>query len=257
MAEFEQLVGFRQFAVFAFAFGTTAHDLYSVLHDQSPNPSEALKAIKAKAERLQPYAQAEAAQGLSYLNGLLVVRLVTLLESIVNDAVVWAIRNKPDVMRRDELRRLRGSLVDFLLASEGDRAAFLADALAHETRAMLKVGVGRFETLLSVVGLSGAVDDIARRAILELVEVRNVVVHRCGRADARLAEMCPWMTVRSGDRLVITEGMLQQYASAVSYYFLEIVKRWMAGEGHDLSEVPNLVAIHAKALGEVHRLQTT
>jgi hypothetical protein len=81
---FERLTKFRQFAVFAFGFGTTTHDLYSLLDDQSQNPSSALRQMKAKAENLQPYAQAEAAQGLAYLNGLLVVRLVTLLETMVN-----------------------------------------------------------------------------------------------------------------------------------------------------------------------------
>lgn len=56
------------------------------------------------------------------------------------------------------------------------------------------LGVARFETLLALVELSGAIDEEHRKGLFELQQVRNVIVHRAGIVDRRLREQCPGST---------------------------------------------------------------
>jgi hypothetical protein len=87
--------------------------------------------------------------------------------------------------------------------------------------------------------------------LLELIEVRNIIVHKGGRADARFLRRCPWLRISSGDRLLVTEQMLHNYAHVVSYYLIEVIWRWVRVEGHDLSQITELLETQTKALSEI------
>jgi uncharacterized protein YutE (UPF0331/DUF86 family) len=51
------------------------------------------------------------------------------------------------------------------------------------------LGCGRFESLLDTIGLGGSVEETVKRLFLELSQVRNIVVHKAGKADKRIVEL--------------------------------------------------------------------
>jgi len=251
IAELERLGLLRKFTMFSLAMAVRLPDLLEAMRSLAPQAGEAIDSFKVDVNEMRPFAAQELGSGMSYLNSLMVVRLLTVVETVVADAVVWVLQTRPDLMTRTGVRKIEGPLVDFVAASEGERAEFLASALAQETRAPLKVGVGRFEVLLEVVDLGGEVKAPGRRAMLELVEVRNIVVHRNGRADAKFLERCPWIEASVGRQLVIKDEMLRRYATAATYYVLELVRRWVRLQGHDALASGNYAEIYHKVLAEL------
>jgi hypothetical protein len=97
--------------------------------------------------------------------------------------------------------------------------------MKEEVRANFQPGVGRFEAILNAVELGGPVHDGVRRAFLELSEVRHVLVHRRSKADAKLLERCPWLPVKPGDLLQVSETDLHFYHLACLWYVVEIERR--------------------------------
>jgi hypothetical protein len=97
--------------------------------------------------------------------------------------------------------------------------------LQEKTRAALKPGVGRIEPLLDAVSLGGAVPDSVRRVVLELSQVRNLVVHKNGVVDRRFVDQCPWVRADVGGLLVIHADDLHRYGLAVDWYNLEMGNR--------------------------------
>lgn len=55
---------------------------------------------------------------------------------------------------------------------------YITKELSRSLNADFKRGVGQFEAILDAIGLAGPVDPDVRRTLLELNEVRNVLVHR-------------------------------------------------------------------------------
>ncbi len=240
-AAVEELLTLSQFAAMVrlgFTVGSQLAPLLEQLARGLGLESEpGVSLLRAEAEEFGPYAASEANAGFTYVNSLLAVRLLTILESVVDEAVVDALRSRSDVLDVEAVRKLKGPLVDFMRASDADRSELLAEMLSHETKATFKTGVGKFEALLEIVGLGGGVDEEGRRGILELTEVRNVVVHRRGRVDSRFLKMCPWLDIPSAHILVITSEMFERYRRAVGYYLLEVTRRWVVREGHTAKEL--------------------
>lgn len=188
------------------------------------------------------FAAEQEPRGFPYLYAIATVRLWTILESSVEELVIRMLLEYPESWGANAIQKLRGPLVEFAKASPSERAEYLADQLKQEVKAVLKPGVGRFEALLEAIGLGGPVDDSVRRALLELSEVRNVIVHRAGRVDAKLLERCPWLSLLSGSVLTINGGIFNRFVLAAHWYMIELDDRW------DQFASPNTVApTHEKA----------
>jgi hypothetical protein len=89
----------------------------------------------------------------------------------------------------------------------------------------LKKGVGRFESLLEVLGLNGLVPPHVRKRLIELSQVRKVLVHRMGVADSALCYSCSDFGVSVCDKLNLTMDHLDSYWTAATEYFLELAVR--------------------------------
>ena len=186
---------------------------------------EKYKVHKQEADELASFAEFELADGLSSLHSLLAVRLCTILEVTVDDLACAALRKPDKWTQPDVVGKLSGPLLQFLEASEEDRVRFLCDELRLSTRASLKVGVGKFEDLLTPIGLGGTVADSVRRTLLEIIEVRNTIVHRAGVVDKQLKARCPWLTVEIGETIKIDHFHYWKYLSAVTTYLAELYRR--------------------------------
>lgn len=95
----------------------------------------------------------------------------------------------------------------------------------------LKIGVGKFECLLELVGLkgNGDISDELRDAIFYAQQTRNVWAHRSGKADKRFLERCPNKGLALGDTVKISTDEANIYLRALWVYGLLVVNRFLAG----------------------------
>ena len=109
--------------------------------------------------------------------------------------------------------------------STDEQAEHLAKLLKEELRANHQIGIGRFEALLNAVDLGGRIHETVRRTFVELSEIRHVLVHRRGKADAKLLERCPWLPVELGQTVNVGEPELHLYQQVSMWYVVEIERR--------------------------------
>jgi hypothetical protein len=134
-------------------------------------------------------------------------------------------------------------LVEFANASLDEQAEHLVSELKSALKVSLKAGVGRFEGVLAPLGLGGPVDEGVRRALFELSEVRNVVVHRAGVVDRRFMEKCPWRSVSSNAMLHVSRADVALYQAAALWYVSELHRRCII-----TTELPDERALSTLAL---------
>jgi hypothetical protein len=195
----------------------------SALGEPSPfETDEEFEKAKSHASAIAKFAEAEKSAGLPYLFGLCAVRLWALMEALVDELVVEAMRHPERCKDQAVLSRLKGPLVEFRSASPDEQAEFLAETLKQSADAVLKPGIGRFEAILDPVGLGGSVDESVRKALFELSQVRNVIVHKAGKADRRLVDGCAWLAVERGAKVHVSAKMFARYRLAAYWYLIEL-----------------------------------
>ena len=187
-----------------------------------PTPEELERAAK-----LEAFA-AEQLPYFPFLHSLATFRLWAILEAGVEDWLRELLAIHPEMWERPRFAQLEGALVPFGLAAPHQQAEILFDGLKERLAAQLKIGVGRFETLLDACGIGGGVCDVVRRIILELVEVRNIVAHRNGKADERFLQQCPWFAGANDQTILVTQLHFQRYVTAVHWYLVELSRRYLA-----------------------------
>jgi hypothetical protein len=105
-----------------------------------------------------------------------------------------------------------------LKINQGDKASLeYLQTLAAKATAELTLG---FPTIHShvTVSLWSIVDDDVRKDMLELSEMRNVIVHRGSLADRKLLQACPWLPLKPKDKIVIDHATCNRYVKAVDNY---------------------------------------
>lgn len=177
-------------------------------------------------EKLATFSEDQISKGFPYLFSIACVRLWTILEACVDEVLFHLINDPRCISESRIIKNLKGPLLEFANASDNEKAEFLKDRLNQELASSLKIGVGRFEDPLKAVGFGGSVADPIRRVLLELSEIRNVIVHKNGLVDKRLVERCPWMSVKVGEKIVVTLSDYPIYANSCFWYIVELADRW-------------------------------
>lgn len=190
-------------------------------------------------------AQEEVDNGFPLLHMQAAITLWSGLESVVRNLAVAWFRNRPEAYQIEGVRRIRVRLGEYELLTLDERGYHIVELLEQEVSAGMKLGVGRFESLLDPIGLGGSVSESVRRTLLELSQIRNVLVHRRGVVDRRFVEQCPWMNMTPGQSLVVSHKQFERYHSASVAYVMELIQRlrMFFGQGRD----PNLV----KSCGDI------
>jgi hypothetical protein len=107
-------------------------------------------------------------------------------------------------------------------------------------------GIKRYERLLAQVGLGAPPDrpipDSLDQALTELGALRDVLVHRAGRVDARALEQAPSLIYGDGELVRISDFDYRTYSAAIRCYAQEIVFRSLRHwpEASDEEHGPNL-----------------
>lgn len=177
---------------------------------------------KRRSQELESFAQRERSSGHSYLYGIAVVRIWTMLEALADDVTLMRIREGKYSTDASGIGDLKLPLRDVLGVSHERQAEAVLAEIKQANRARVQQGVGRFETVLSSVSLAGSVDESVRKALFECCQIRNLVVHRNGVVDAKFVRSCPWLSLAVGEPLSLGRMHFQVYYHAASWYALAV-----------------------------------
>ena len=222
-----------------------------VLGERDSFTDENYAEVARRAKSREVFARAEEKYDFPYLYGMATARLWTILETMVDDLVVYLLQTRPECRQVDIVRKLEGPLVEFASAHVSDRAKYLADLLTAQVKARFKLGIGRFEAVVNQIGLGGPVDTDVQRTILELSQIRHVIIHRLGKADEKLATTCPWLNLRPGQRVRVTQKQFRQFYLAFFWYMLELDRRIANLFSENTSEFKT--RIHQECLDELRK----
>ena len=177
-------------------------------------------------KRLEEFAKIENEQGHPYLFSLACVKLWSILEAAVDFMLLELLKDNERATKSVRLGKIRGPLLSFLQASDAQKIEYLKETLLQELGSDLKVGLGKFEAPLGELGFSGHVSEPIRRTLLELNELRNLVVHKTGVIDSRFKERCPWIPLSQGQNFLPTYDNYRNYQTASLWYLLELDQRY-------------------------------
>lgn len=145
------------------------------------------------------------------------------LEIAIEDFLVAWYKHNPTTLVDHRVSQVKVSIPEFEAMSADERGLYLINQLKQKLSAAEKASVNRFESLLGAFGLSGSVDEDARRVLLELGHVRNILVHRAGLADNRLTKACSWLGLSDGDLVPLSREQYMRYASAADQYLAAVI----------------------------------
>jgi hypothetical protein len=105
------------------------------------------------------------------------------------------------------------------------KASYLASSMDQLLSGPLRGGVTRLEALLETIGLKGGVSEDVRRGMWELHQIRNVLVHKRGKADRKFCEACPWLGVTPVVEISVSSQMYKNYFVTAHKYVVELICR--------------------------------
>jgi hypothetical protein len=178
-----------------------------------------------KAEQDAPLIKEETENGFPFFYGLATVAIWGALEAFIKDLLVLCLENDPKLMSLESIAKIRISLSQFESMPIEQRRYYIIETIERDIQSKFKLGVSRFESLLRTFDLGGEIEDGPKRTLLELANVRNVLVHRSGIADQRLITTCPWLGIKMGDRVRVNSEMFSRYSVATPIYAAVVFRR--------------------------------
>ena len=209
--------------------------IVQVLQDLKPGVKTGVGKLE-RAKREAELAQREVLEGFPLLKAQALISLWSALEGALRTFIVRSLQNDKKIFSSEPLQKIRVKISEYERLEGEEKWFYILERLEQETTAPLKNGVGRFEVLLEVCGLGGAVHDTDRKALFELNHIRNVLVHRSGIADRRIVEACPSLSLKVGQPLVLTDAMVSRYFEASMQYVTDIIVRLGERDGADMSK---------------------
>lgn len=178
-----------------------------------------------EAEREATQAKDLLSKGLLLIHYQTLVLLWSILESFVHILISNILLYDQKIKENDKIRKITIPLGDFEDLDAQERSYFIIRELEHQFAASQRKGIGRFESLLNIFGLGGGLKETYRRDLLELQQIRHVIIHRRGIVDRKLSTACPWLKLKISSEININRIGLKKYFKAVTEYTLEISKR--------------------------------
>jgi hypothetical protein len=178
-----------------------------------------------EARNLAKLADEEMRGGFQLLYAQATISLWASLEYLFHDFFATWLQKVPAACSSEPVKSIKINLADYESMSPDERYSYLVDLLERDLKSPLRQGIARFESVLEVFGLGGAVDENLRKSLFELYHVRNVLAHRGGICDRRLKQACPWLPVTQGKAVVVTAQTFNEYMISVEVYALTVVSR--------------------------------
>lgn len=169
-------------------------------------------------QTLAAKATTELTLGFPTIHSHVTVSLWSIVENTIEDFVVECIKLDPQVMHTAPMPKVKISLTEYMVLDEDEKARYVLNEIKQHLGCGSARGIEKFEKLLNLCGISGPVDDDVRKDMLELSEMRNVIVHRGSLADRKLLQACPWLPPKPRDKIVIDHATCNRYVKAVDNY---------------------------------------
>lgn len=173
---------------------------------------------KSTARRAVEYLERQKAIGYQDLLYTIVVFLWGLVESGLEDvATVWLAHSETEQLS-DAVWKVRLRAAEFMTRDRMGQAASIVEALKGELRHQHS-GIDLFDALFREVGIAGYVTTpVLRRALVEMQQARNVILHKVGIVDERFCRACGWRRETPGAPLRLTADDVDSYARAAQCY---------------------------------------
>lgn len=203
--------------------GEERHKVKAVMAGREKYPDAAAELLLSTAQ----FAQEEMGRQFHSVNSHALASLWSAVESLVNDLLHACLLNDTRLMKIKYIAKIKLPLMKFDHLGREGRMELLLQELKRTLSSDFRSGVGQFECVLKVFGLSGAVDSGLRRDLIEARHVRNVIAHRRGLADARFLEGCPWLKgkLAKGDRVHVGTEEFHRYSEAIQRYSVLLAER--------------------------------
>lgn len=208
----------------------TALDNEGAQADDSESKPDYLDSLDA-AKRQADLAQGEVDKNFPLLHSQAIISLWSSLEALIENFLAAWLENEPTARLIDPVRKLKISMWQYDEMNSGERNLYTVELLEREVNSPLNQGVARFESLLDVFGFGGGTTEDVRKDIFEMNHIRNVLVHRRGRADRRLVDACPWLELKVGEPIQVSHQQFGRYYISTTQYFFDVYNRVRAHYG--------------------------
>jgi hypothetical protein len=162
-----------------------------------------LKLAKEEAD----LAQREVDKGFPLLHAQALISLWGILESLVHTFLANWLTHESTAKEIEVVKKIKINLAEFEVMDSQERNYYIVQTLEQQLAASYKKGILRFETLLGIFGFGGGIDNQVKRDILELQQIRHVLVLRHGVIDKKLKEACPWLHLKVGNKILVTQKL--------------------------------------------------
>lgn len=143
------------------------------------------------------------------------------LDAFVADVVKLSLKHRPALLEQSPMAKITLP-VNIAL---GNRDA-IYDQIYSSISPPGHSGIGRFEAVLKLVGLTEGLTAETRRNLQAAYKVRNIWAHNGGYADDQFLIQCPLKNIKKGDRVDLTSKDFTLYAGAILDYISVIVERF-------------------------------
>jgi hypothetical protein len=191
----------------------------------------------------------EARAGFPILHAHAVVGIWSALEVLCEDFAIAWLRNLPEAWSVPEVAKLKIPIAKYQQLNESERPRLIVSELSRSLSTDLRKGVGKLNSLLVVFDLAPSVGPNVQRALHELCQVRNVIVHCGGLADEKLVEECPWLGIRVGERVQVDHPVYGWYYRAARRYAERVSNQAMVALGFEGCKCPGMDEIDARPDG--------
>jgi hypothetical protein len=158
----------------------------------------------------------------------------THLETFIKNFIVAWIKTNSQSLEIPIVKATYEKLQNY--EDEEEKYHALIDNLELRVRSPNSFGIKKFENILRIFSLDGEVDKDIQNALLELQQVRNLLVHRRGIVDKKILDICNWV-VSYGKEVFIDQEIFEWYIESSFKYAILVTDRAikkMADESHHL-----------------------
>ena len=185
-----------------------------------------MRDVEADAE----LAQLEVNEGFPITLSQFLVDIWGLLEAFIRKLLTLSLEHM-GAMRFERVAKLKIKVGDYDQLVGAERFYYVVKVLEREEASSTKVGVDRFESLLACVKLDGPLPSSLKKALYELSQLRNCIVHNARRVDLQLVLACPWLALSAGQMISPGHERATRLSKAVRDYSILAVARASARYG--------------------------
>lgn len=225
--------------------------------DGDSQDNEEYKERLKRAEKQAELANAEISSNFLLVHSWAILSLWALVEGLIRGFAAEWLRREKASWSHESFYKLKVRVSKYEQLSRNEKFEYIIDELERSEGAGLRKGVGRFEVILSPIGLGGQVSPAIRDAIFELAQVRNCLAHGSTKADKEVVKNCPWLKLKAGHPMRLDKYAISYYFSACDAYVTDIIYRISESYGKDRTDERAKLYRQAEEVGKRYRTLRT